>query len=121
MQTIPSGRLEALGPILNRNNLLFPYLRRRVEGRALRAVGPATEEMPTSDGGSQTVITLSGAVAQVVHPPRWPREVRVPRYFVLLLPPLLFLIFALFASSSPSSTLLPHLFIQIYLFCCERI
>ena len=69
-----------MGDILNRNNLLFPYLRRRVEGRALRAVGPATEEVPTSDGGSRAVVTLSGAVAQVVHPPRWPRdEVRVPR------------------------------------------
>ncbi len=74
-----SSRLEALGVILNRNNLLFPHLRRRVEGRALRAVGPPTEEVPTSDGGSWVVVTLSGAVAQAVHPPRWPPEVRVPQ------------------------------------------
>ncbi len=70
-----SVRFKTLGDILIRDNALFPYLRRRVEGRVLRAVGPATEEEPTSDGESQTVITLSGAVAQVVDPPRWPREV----------------------------------------------
>ncbi len=70
-----SGRFETLGEILTRDNLLFPLLRRCMEGRALRAVGPPTEEVPTSDGGSRAVITLSGAVAQVVDPPRWPREV----------------------------------------------
>ena len=70
-----SGRFETLGEILTRDNLLSPLLRRCMEGRALRAVGPATEEVPTSDGGSRTVITLSGAVAQEVDPPRWPREV----------------------------------------------
>ena len=72
-----SGRFETLGEILTRDNLqlLFPLLRRRMEGRAFRAVGPATEEVPTSDGGSRAVITLSGAVSQEVDPPRWPHEV----------------------------------------------
>ena len=74
-QTVASGRFETMGDILNRNKLLFPLLRRCMEGRALRAVGPPTEEVPTSDGGSRAVITLSGAVAQEVDPPRWPREV----------------------------------------------
>ncbi len=69
-----SGRFETLGEILTRDNILFPFLRRRMEGRALRAIGPATEEVPTSDGGSWAVITLSRAVAQE-DPPRWPREV----------------------------------------------
>jgi hypothetical protein len=75
-QATTSGRFETLGAILNRDNMLFPYLRRCVEGRALRAMGPATEEVPASDGGSRSVVTLSGAVAQVVDPPRWPREVQ---------------------------------------------
>ena len=79
LQTLVSGRFEALGDILNGKSLLFPYLRRRVEGRALRAVGPPTEEVPTSDGGSRAVVTFSGAVAQVVAPPRWPREVQDQR------------------------------------------
>jgi hypothetical protein len=70
-----SGRFETLGEILTRVNLLFPLLRRCMEGRAFRAVGPATEEVLTSDGGSRAVITLSGAVAQEVDPPRWPCEV----------------------------------------------
>jgi hypothetical protein len=75
LQTMASGRFETLGEILTRDNMLFPLLRRCMDGRALRAVGPATEEVPTSDGGSRAVITLSGAVAQVVDPPRWPLEV----------------------------------------------
>ncbi len=75
LQTMASGRFETLAEILSRDNLLFPFLRRRMEGRALRAVGPPTEEVPTSDGGSRAVITLSGAVAQEADPPRWPREV----------------------------------------------
>ena len=79
LQTLVSGRFEALGDILNGKSLLFPYLRRRVEGRALRAVGPPTEVVPTSDGGSRAVVTFSGAVAQVVAPPRWPREVQDQR------------------------------------------
>ena len=75
LQTMASSRFETLGEILTRDNLLFPFLRRCMEGRALRAVGPPTEEVPISDGGSRAVITLSGAVAQEVDPPRWPREV----------------------------------------------
>ncbi len=72
-----SGRFETLGDMFNRHNLLFPYLRRCVEGRALRAVGPPIEpeEVPTSDGGSRAVVTFSGVVAQMIEPPRWPHEV----------------------------------------------
>jgi hypothetical protein len=94
LQTMASGRFETLGEILTHDNLLFPFLRRCKEGRALRAVGPATEEVPTSDGGSRAVITLSGAVAQEVDPPRWPRE--VCRVFSLFICAVFDQIFSLF-------------------------
>ena len=60
-----SGRFDAFidmgNPMKGVN--LFPYLRRRVEGRALRAMGP-TEKLE-----------LSRTVCEVVVPIRWPREV----------------------------------------------
>ncbi len=71
-----SGRLVTLVEATKGANLLFPYLRRRLEGFALRAVGPLTEVVPASDGsGSLAVVSLSGNVTEVVEPPRWPREV----------------------------------------------
>jgi hypothetical protein len=73
-----SGRFETLGEILTRDNLLFPLLRRCMEGRALRAVGPPTEEVPTSDGGSRAVITLSGHK-------RWTPRAGPARYVTCLL------------------------------------
>ena len=54
------------------SNLLFAFLNRQFEGRALRAVGPPTEFVDDKT----TVITLSGLVAEAVDPPRWaPDEV----------------------------------------------
>ena len=72
-----SGRFEELVAMTKGRNLLFPYLRRCLEGRALRAVGPLIEVVPAaSDGGSPSVVViLSGIVSEVVDPPRWPREV----------------------------------------------
>ncbi len=61
----PSGRFEALVDMGNpmKGINLFPYLRRRMEGRALAAMGPAA------------VLELSRTVREAVLPQRWPREV----------------------------------------------
>jgi hypothetical protein len=61
----PSGRFDALVDMGNpmKGINLFPYLRRRQEGRALRAVGPAVS------------LELSRTVSEAVFPRRWPREV----------------------------------------------
>ena len=61
----PSGRFDALVDMGNpmKGINLFPYLRRRVEGRALGAIGPTT------------VLELSRTVREAAMPRRWPREV----------------------------------------------
>ena len=61
----PSGRFDALVDMGNpmKGINLFPDLRRRVEGRALGALGPTT------------VLELSRTVREAVMPRRWPREV----------------------------------------------
>jgi hypothetical protein len=61
----PSGRFDALVDMGNpmKGINLFPYLRRRVEGRALGAVGPTA------------VLELSRTVREAAMPRRWPREV----------------------------------------------
>ena len=61
----PSGRFDALVDMGNpmKGINLFPYLRRRVEGRALGAMGP------------KTVLELSRTVREAAMPRRWPREV----------------------------------------------
>ena len=61
----PSGRFDALVDMGNpmKGIILFPYLRRRVEGRALGALGPAA------------VLELSRTVCEGTMPRRWPREV----------------------------------------------
>ena len=61
----PSGRFDALVDMGNpmKGINLFPYLRRRVEGRALGAMGPTT------------VLELSRTVREAAMPRRWPREV----------------------------------------------
>ncbi len=61
----PSGRFDALVDMGNpmKGINLFPYLRRRVEGRALGAIGPTV------------VLELSRTVREAVMPRRWPREV----------------------------------------------
>ena len=63
--TRPSGRFDALVDMGNpmKGINLFPYLRRRVEGRALGALGPAA------------VLELSRTVREAALPRRWPREV----------------------------------------------
>ncbi len=63
--TRPSGRFDALVDMGNpmKGIHLFPYLRRRVEGRALGALGPAA------------VLELSRTVREAALPRRWPREV----------------------------------------------
>ena len=62
----PSGRFDALVDMGNpmKGVILFPYLQRRVEGRALRAMAPAAS------------LELCRTVAEAVVPRRWPREVR---------------------------------------------
>ena len=62
----PSGRFDALVDMGNpmKGVILFPYLQRRVEGRALRAMAPAAS------------LELCRTVAEAVAPRRWPREVR---------------------------------------------
>ncbi len=61
----PSGRFDALVDMGNpmKGINLFPYLRRRVEGRALGAIGPAA------------VLELSRTVREPARHRRWPREV----------------------------------------------
>jgi hypothetical protein len=61
----PSGRFDALVDMGNpmKGINLFPYLRRRVEGRALGALGPAA------------ALELSRTVREAATPQRWPREV----------------------------------------------
>ena len=61
----PSGRFDALVDMGNpmKGINLFPYLRRRVEGRALGALGPAV------------VLELSRTVREAARPQRWLREV----------------------------------------------
>jgi hypothetical protein len=61
----PSGRFDAFVDMGNpmKGINLFPYLRRRVEGRALRAMGPC-------EG-----LELSRTVCEAAAPRRWPREV----------------------------------------------
>ena len=61
----PSGRFDALVDMGNpmKGINLFPYLQRRVEGRALAAIGPAA------------VLELPRTVRELAVPRRWPREV----------------------------------------------
>ena len=61
----PSGRFDALVDMGNpmKGINLFSYLRRHVEGRSLRAVGPAAS------------LELSRTVCEAASPRRWPREV----------------------------------------------
>jgi hypothetical protein len=61
----PSGRFDSFVDMGNpmKGIDLFPYLRRRVEGRALGALGPAA------------VLELSRTVLETAIPRRWPREV----------------------------------------------
>ena len=61
----PSGRFDALVDMGNpmKGINLFPYLRRREEGRALGAIGPAS------------ALELSRTVRESALPRRWPREV----------------------------------------------
>jgi hypothetical protein len=62
---LPSGRFDALVDMGNpmKGVILFPYLQRRVEGRALRAMAPAAS------------LELCRTVAEAAVPRRWPREV----------------------------------------------
>ena len=61
----PSGRFDAFVDMGNpmKGINLFPFLWRRVEGRALGALGPAL------------VLELSRTVREAATPRRWPREV----------------------------------------------
>jgi hypothetical protein len=61
----PSGRFDALVDMGNpmKGINLFPYLRRRVEGRALKAMGPFE------------ALELSRTACEAAMPRRWPREV----------------------------------------------
>jgi hypothetical protein len=63
---LPSGRFDALVDMGNpmKGVILFPYLQRRIEGRALRAMAPAES------------LELCRTVAESVVPRRWLREVR---------------------------------------------
>jgi hypothetical protein len=62
----PSGRFDALVDMGNpmKGVIIFPFLQRRVEGRALRAMAPASS------------LELCRTVAEAVVPRRWPRDVR---------------------------------------------
>jgi hypothetical protein len=62
----PSGRFDALVDMGNpmKGIIIFPFLQRRVEGRALRAMAPAPS------------LELCRTVAEAVLPRRWPHEVR---------------------------------------------
>jgi hypothetical protein len=61
----PSGRFDAFVDMGNpmKGVNLFPYLRRRAEGRALKAMGPFE------------ALELSRAVCEAVALRRWPHEV----------------------------------------------
>jgi hypothetical protein len=63
--TLSPSRFDALVDMGNpmKGVILFPYLQRHIEGRALRAVAPAA------------ALELCRTVAEVVVPRRWPREV----------------------------------------------
>jgi hypothetical protein len=71
MSRHPSGRFDALidmgNPMKGIN--IFPYLRRRVEGRALKAMGPFDD------------LELSRTVGEVARPQRWAREVMYKQVF----------------------------------------
>ncbi len=66
----PSGRFDALVDMGNpmKGVNLFPYLKRRVEGRSLKAMGPVAS------------LELSRTVCEVVLPRRWPLEVCYPNH-----------------------------------------
>jgi hypothetical protein len=70
----PSGRFDALVDMGNpmKGVILFPYLRRRVEGRALRAMAPAE------------LFELCRTVAEAALPRRWPHEVYFNTALLLL-------------------------------------
>ena len=69
-----SGRFEALADVTQGSNLLFAFLRRGLEGRALRAVGPPQEATAQSSHPlARPVLSLSGLVAETG---RWPKEAR---------------------------------------------
>ena len=69
----PSGRFDALVDMGNpmKGIILFPYLRRRVEGRAMGAMGPAA------------VLELSRTVREAAMPRRWPRDVCISRCLLI--------------------------------------
>ena len=68
-----SGRFEALVAIAQGSTALFSCLERRVEGRALRGVGPPSELVPVSLGNTTMASTLlSGMVAEA----QWAPDVR---------------------------------------------
>ena len=64
----PSGRVDSFVDMGNpmKGINLFPFLQRTLEGRALRAVGPAN------------VLEISRTVGETAVPRRWPREVIIP-------------------------------------------
>ncbi len=68
----PSGRFDALVDMGNpmKGINLFPYLRRREEGRALGALGPTV------------VLELSRTVREAAIPQRWPCEVFHVIFFI---------------------------------------
>jgi hypothetical protein len=70
----PSGRFDALVDMGNpmKGINLFPFLQRRVEGRALKAMGPVA------------ALELSRTVCEVVLPRRWPREVCYNSYIFII-------------------------------------
>jgi hypothetical protein len=72
VQPYPSGRFDAFVDMGNpmKGINLFPYLRRRVEGRALRAMGPFE------------ALELSRTVCETAAPRRWPREVSSLRFLL---------------------------------------
>ena len=60
-----SGRFDILVVVAQGGNALFSFLERRVEGRALRALGPPSEVVSASSGCATMVSTLlSGLVAE---------------------------------------------------------
>jgi hypothetical protein len=70
----PSGRFDALVDMGNpmKGINLFPFLQRRVEGRALKAMGPVA------------ALELSRTVCEVVLPRRWPRVVCYNGYIFII-------------------------------------